>query len=184
MIGGCAALALRRRRRPICYAARVPEGVQVRRAAQEDRDLVLGYHRALYLDHRNSVVPADILPLYAYVDFESVLRQDVDGLLARAGCVVLIAEQEGRPVGYITGRVEHDARRVMARRGVVEDWYVEEAARGRGVGRALIDVLIDTFRREGCTLLESSTWASNEGARRAHRRLGFDETQIQFRKRI
>jgi hypothetical protein len=47
-----------------------------------------------------------------------------------------------------------------------------------------MDTLVDEFRRAGCELVESGTWAINKDARRAHARAGFDEIEIRFRKQL
>ncbi|MCS6798220.1 MAG: hypothetical protein NZ898_06785, partial [Myxococcota bacterium] len=98
--------------------------VRVRRATPADRDTVLALHRALYVTHRDSVMPAELAELYAYRDFERVLADDVEALLHASDAVVLLAELAETTVGYISGRIEVDPRRVLPRRGVVEDWFV------------------------------------------------------------
>ena len=40
------------------------------------------------------------------------------------------------------------------------------------------------FAREGCQVLESATWSSNESARRAHDKLGFREIRVIYRKLV
>jgi GNAT superfamily N-acetyltransferase len=158
--------------------------VTVRSATPADRDLLLAFHRALYIDHRDAVVPQQLQPLYAYRDFERVLREDVRSLCRDPNSLVRIAEKEGQPVGYATGHIEVDSRRVLPRKGIVEDWYVTPEARGHGVGRVLLDALMEEFRQGECDIVESATWSSNEDARRAHDRLGFSEVQVTYRKRL
>ena len=120
--------------------------------------------------------------LVAYREFDAVLSEDVDALLQRAMVRVFIAEIEGKPVGYITGHVEDDERRVLSPKGVIEDWYVVSAHRGGGVGRALMASIEAAFVDAGCALVESSTWESDEGAREAHRALGYHGVQVVYRK--
>ena len=66
----------------------------------------------------------------------------------------------------------------------VEGWYVTPEARGRGVGRALIEAAEDWARRQGCTELASDTQLGNAVSAAAHEALGFSEVgQIRcFRK--
>jgi len=97
---------------------------------------------------------------------------------------VLVAERGTEPLGYITGHVEVDDRRLLRRKGVVEDWLVLDSERGEGVGKRLMDALVEEFRNAGCELVESGTWAFNTDARRAHARAGFDEIEVRFRKRL
>ncbi|MDW8362455.1 MAG: GNAT family N-acetyltransferase [Myxococcales bacterium] len=158
--------------------------VRVRRATPTDRDTVLTLHRALYVTHRDSVMPAELAELYAYRDFERVLADDVEALLHASDAVVLLAELAETTVGYISGRIEVDPRRVLPRRGVVEDWFVVPETRGRGIGRLLFATLCDAFRDAGCQLVESATQPFNVDARAAHAALGFHEVEIRYRRRL
>src|SRR5688572_27649388 len=103
----------------------VSAGIEIRQATAADRGIVMYFHRALYVRHRTDVVPAEIDVLSAYADLGSAMEDDVSALLSSPVAVVLIGEKEGVPVGYVTGHVESDPRRVIRRRGIVEDWYVD-----------------------------------------------------------
>jgi GNAT superfamily N-acetyltransferase len=162
----------------------VNEAVLIRRATRADRALVLRFHRDLYVRYRDEITEPEVLPLFAYKDLEGTLSDDVDGLLGSHEAVVLLAERAGSVIGYVTGHVENDPRRVLTRKGVVEDWYILPAERGHGAGKRLIETLVAQFRSAGCQVVESGTWAFNEGARRAHEKLGFTEIEIKFRKRL
>jgi len=70
----------------------------------------------------------------------------------------------------------------LPRRGVVEDWYVEESFRGSGVGKQLLAELERRFGAAGCEVVESATWSANTNARRAHEALGFHEIRVIYRK--
>ncbi len=156
----------------------------LRRATRKDFATVLGFHRELYVRFRDQIAQPDVVALFAYKDMDATLRDDVDGLLLGRGTRVLLAERAGKPVGYVSGHVEVDARRVLSKRGVVEDWYVLTEERGRGIGGQLLETLTAWFRDEGCEMVESGTWAFNHAARKAHAKAGFLEIEIKFRKRL
>jgi ribosomal protein S18 acetylase RimI-like enzyme len=164
--------------------ALVSTELELRRATLADRAIILAFHRALYVTHRDRILPPDMLELIAYRDFETVLREDVEAMLKSDQTIVLLGFDRSRAVGYISGRIQQEPRRLLRRRGVIEDWYVDEAHRGKGHGSALLLGLESALREAGCELLESATWAFNDSARRAHDALGFKEVQIQYRKRI
>lgn len=158
--------------------------IRIREADRSDRELLLGFHRGLYQDHRDRVVPKGDLPLLEYRDYERVLRDDIQTLLSDENGVVLIAEAGDAPVGYITGRVTVEPQRVLPRRGVIEDWFVIPESRGSGVGRLLLGEIERRFTASGCQVVESATWPTNEGARKAHDALGFREIRVIYRKRL
>lgn len=146
--------------------------------------MVMRFHRALYITFRDEIATPEQIPLFAYRDMEGALRDDVDALLNGRDTVVLLAERDGEPIGYVSGHTENDPRRVLSRRGVVEDWYVIPEARAGGVGQLLLNRLLELFKQWGVEVAESATWAFNTGARKAHARAGFMELEVRFRKRL
>jgi len=158
--------------------------IQVREADESDRDVLMRFHRALYQGHRDEVVSKEDLPLIEYRDYERILRDDLHALMRDQNSHVLVAESQGVAVGYITGRVAVESKRVLSRRGVVEDWYVAPESRGSGVGALLLREIEERFAAVGCEVIESATWSGNEGARRVHDALGFREIRVMYRKRI
>ena len=56
---------------------------------------------------------------------------------------------------------------------LVEDVYVDEAARGAGLGRALMEGVIDRARERGCRRMELDTNERNEAAVALYESLGF-----------
>jgi ribosomal protein S18 acetylase RimI-like enzyme len=55
---------------------------------------------------------------------------------------VFVAEEDGKVLGYISTRIEREARK-----GRIPNLAVDRTARGRGVGRRLIEHALDYFRR-------------------------------------
>jgi len=86
--------------------------------------------------------------------------------------------------GVILGWVavsQVSAREVYA--GVVEhSIYVDAAARGRGVGRALLDALVASTEAAGIWTIQSGIFPENTASRALHRAAGFRE--IGLRERI
>lgn len=61
-------------------------------------------------------------------------------------------------------------------RGVAElTVYVTESARGQGIGRALLDALIDESERNGIWTLQASIFPENTASAKLHLRCGFRE---------
>jgi GNAT superfamily N-acetyltransferase len=58
----------------------------------------------------------------------------------------------------------------------LEDLYVEDSARGAGLGGALIELALERARERGCRRIELDTSESNEAARRLYARHGFSES--------
>jgi ribosomal protein S18 acetylase RimI-like enzyme len=56
----------------------------------------------------------------------------------------------------------------------IEDVVVDQAARGRGVGEALVRACIEVARRRGAGIVELQSARSREAANRLYPRLGFE----------
>jgi phosphinothricin acetyltransferase len=90
-----------------------------------------------------------------------------------------VARLDRRVVGW-TALGPYSGRPVYA--GVAwESVYVSEAARGRGVGRALLEALIPASEAAGVWTLMAGVQAENEASLRLHRAAGFREIGVQRR---
>lgn len=87
--------------------------------------------------------------------------------------VILLAEDEsGRALGFV--QLFPSFTSVQARRlWVLNDLYVSEAARGLGVGRALMDAAREHAIRTGAKRLTLETVKDNERAWRLYESLGY-----------
>jgi len=84
---------------------------------------------------------------------------------------VLLAELDGRPVGYAAYFETYST--FLARPTLyLEDIFVLEEARGRGVGRALMGALAREAVRRGCGRMEWLVLAWNHPAMGFYERLG------------
>jgi ribosomal protein S18 acetylase RimI-like enzyme len=130
---------------------------------------------------------ADLLESHADVLFASFCREiDADVFPSfgeRDGCGMLMREMSRKPGflpaatwllagpdGYI-GSVQglREARGV----GAIQNLGVVPAARGRGLGTALLLQALNGFRRAGLRIGMLEVTARNDGAIRLYRRLGF-----------
>jgi phosphinothricin acetyltransferase len=90
-----------------------------------------------------------------------------------------VARLDGAVVGW-TAIGRYSTREVYA--GVAwESVYVAESARGRGVGRALLDALIPASEAAGVWTLMAGVLAENAASLALHERVGFRRVGIQER---
>jgi ribosomal protein S18 acetylase RimI-like enzyme len=64
-------------------------------------------------------------------------------------------------------------------KGTLVGMYVRPQARNRGVGRRLVEAVMEVARRRGVELLQLAVVSDNEPARRLYERLGFVEYGIE-----
>jgi GNAT superfamily N-acetyltransferase len=135
-------------------------GVTLRFATAEDTPVILAMIRELADYERMShEVVADI----------TRLRQSLFG--ERRVAEVLIAEKRGEPLGFAL--FFHNFSTFVGRPGIyLEDLYVRPAARGSGIGKALLVRLARIAVERGCGRLEWAVLDWNEPAIGFYRRLG------------
>jgi len=97
----------------------------------------------------------------------------------RADCRLVARDPDGRVVGWtavspVSGRCVYE--------GVVEESvYVAREARGRGVGRALLEALIGETERAGIWTVQAGIQAENEASIRLHEAVGFRRVGVRER---
>lgn len=108
------------------------------------------------------------------------LRQEIE----RADAVVLLAEQKGRVVGYAYGAVEpRDWSVLLDEHGALHDLFVVPEARRSGIGKALVQALVDALTEKGAALLVLRVMIQNEPARKLAESFGFATTMLELSRR-
>jgi GNAT superfamily N-acetyltransferase len=90
------------------------------------------------------------------------------------GQVMLVAEDEGRPLGLAFGLFDKE----HAKTGHVGGMWVEPEARGKGAGQALLAAVIEWARTRRLERLILWVTEGNEPATRLYERLGFADTGL------
>jgi L-amino acid N-acyltransferase YncA len=113
--------------------------------------------------------------------FETRPREpgEVAGWLEEGLPLVVAEDAEGAVIGFAKLSAYSD-RCVYS--GVGEHGvYVAAAARGRGVGRALLEALCEAAERAGYYKLTARIFTTNAASLAVHRAAGFDEVGVQRR---
>ena len=119
-------------------------------------------------------------------ELESVLRFHMYGTLPMT---ILVSQGE---IGALTGFIEVGLRShadgcdPVRPVGFVEGWFVHEASRKQGIGRALMRSAEAWARNQGCLEMASDTWIDDETSLRTHQALGFEVVDrcVHFRKQL
>jgi ribosomal protein S18 acetylase RimI-like enzyme len=112
---------------------------------------------------------SELPPLPYREDAAEFERRKVERMVEEG--VALIAEDEGNPVGYLLARYgDHGPTTVY-----VSDLWVERGARGRGLGRELMQGVAAAAGDRGCTHLVLDVDSQNRPAIAFYEHLGFEE---------
>ncbi len=114
-------------------------------------------------------------------------RAFLDGSEVAIVAAAFIAEVESVPAGFIELSVRAFADGCESSPVPhVEGWYVEPFARGRGVGRAMMEAAAAWSRERGFIELASDSDLRNADSLKAHARCGFIETErlVKFRRSL
>jgi ribosomal protein S18 acetylase RimI-like enzyme len=93
------------------------------------------------------------------------------------GHVAAIVEAGGEAVGRVWF-APHATRPAL----FLNDVEIDEAHRGRGLGRAALALLEDEARARGLSAIELNVWGGNERARSLYRSAGYAEVAVSMRK--
>ena len=133
----------------------------IRNATPDDLDLLMSLVERLELE---------LPPLPYAADSADVERAKVERMVSDG--VALIAEEDGRAVGYALGRYgEHGPTTVF-----VEDLWVDSSARRRGLGRELLRHVAAAAAENNVTHVLLDVDARNRDALAFYERLGFEES--------
>ena len=151
--------------------------ITIRPAAKSDEATLGRFGAALMRQHHNADPRRFILtenPEAGYGRFLVSLIGDPDSL-------VMVAEEGGAVVGYVFAEVEGTSwRDLRGPGGYVDDVYVDEPARRRGLGRMLLEAAIEWTRSKGMSQVVLYTHTKNETAQRLFERYGFRATMIEM----
>lgn len=102
-------------------------------------------------------------------------------ILALPGWAVILAEEEGAVVGCLQFMVLPHLSHTGTPRAQVESVRVASDRRGGGIGTALLQAAVSRARAAGCGIVQLTSHASRDEARRFYQRLGFTPSHTGFK---
>lgn len=99
--------------------------------------------------------------------------------------VILVAEHEGRVIGYAYGAIEgHDYMALRGPAAVLHDLIVDPEHRRRGVGEALLNAILSALANDQAPRVVLSTAHRNAPAQRFFERMGFRRTMVEMTREL
>ena len=139
---------------------------------------------AIYAKSIDPIKRVQNLPGFAEADLLDTLS-DLEKNEGR----ILLAESEGKAIGYITGIIWKQPERVrleigLHKTGEVMDLYVDEEYRGLGVGKKLMQEAEEYFKKSGCDSMWLQVFEPNKNAHEVYKKYGFVDREIGMLKQL
>lgn len=157
--------------------------VKIRQADTRDQDIFIDFSVKLSQFNRSNHNDENKMDNYDAV-VEAIRKK------AKATCsnvnedtLILIAESDGIPVGYALARIfEEDATadNGTGRVGLIDEIFVEDSARGLGLGRRLLEETIIWLKDRKINRIKLHAYSWNAGARKLYERYGFREYAVAY----
>ena len=126
-----------------------------------------------------------------YASWDTMVTEaDLAGFWSSDPELFLVAEVDGKVVGFLVGRESRDMpdevlrRRGATRAGSIETLAVGAEYRRRGVATALLNRVFDLFRQIGVDYVSLAVPAEERAARRLYEKLGFRERPYFLSKKL
>lgn len=104
-----------------------------------------------------------------------------DKQLSNPEAVILVAEKDGKIVGYAYGsKEERDWNMLLDEHGALHDVFVDESERRSGAGKMLVLAMIERLEKLGCERVVLSTMVQNETAQKLFAACGFRPTMLEM----
>ena len=122
-----------------------------------------------------AAVHHDIRPDLFKPDSTKYTEPELEALLQDENTPVFVFDEEGKVLGHafcqLTSVKDHRLLQDI-KTLYIDDICVDEAARGRHVGKALYDYVLDFARSMGCYNVTLNVWEGNDAALAFYRSMG------------
>jgi len=157
--------------------------VEIRQAIDSDRDIFIEYAVKLSNFNRNNHANE-----CTYDNYESVINAIKKNAMETFNSrnddtLILIAKLEGTPVGNALGRIfiENEAAdNGTGRMGLFDELFLDDAARGHGLGQRLLDETVNWMKERGIKRIKLHAYSWNDQAKKLYARNGFKEYAVSY----
>ena len=144
--------------------------IKVRKAKLSDLETILKMSRNLFKFERKFGKTFNMKWTYSEVG-----KKYFTGRLMHKDAIVLIAVDGEIPAGYLCSFKQKYYYRSLNPIAEIENMYIDDKYRYKGVGKLLFKKLKQLLKREGVKRIKVGTLSQNEQAIRFYKRIGFEE---------
>jgi len=162
--------------------------ITIRRAKDEDETIFKVLSTKLRKFNRNNHHNNNEIDDDSELVIASIKRKTEDIFRNRnKESLILIADCDGQAVGYAVGIIYKEAETAdngTGIMGLLDELFVDDLARGFGIGNKLIDQTLKWFKEKGINRVKLHAYSWNTKAKKHYERKGFKEYAVSYEKYI
>ena len=93
---------------------------------------------------------------------------------------IFVAEENEKIVGFITGEILSKKEWYTVQLGTINNLYVLEEYRHKGIGKQLMQTMMNSFKEKGIETFELYAFSNNVDALKFYEKLGFKKYNVQM----
>lgn len=144
--------------------------IRVRRAKLEDVEVIDNFQNGIGEHEReldSNIKPEGKIRYYTL--------EDIKDLISSEEAIIFIVENENGPIGCGSGSIQkiHADWSRYDKKGNIGMMYVEEKYRSQGIGKIILEKLLDWFKEKGIKDIRLQVYENNDIAVNAYKKAGF-----------
>ncbi len=96
----------------------------------------------------------------------------------------LVFEENNKLLGYISGEIKTDNKKIMSSIGYIDDWFVSKKYRGQKIGKRLYNQMIKFFKEHAIKIIMLGVFNQNKATYKLYEKMGFKPLDTTLLKRL
>jgi len=152
--------------------------MSIRPLQNSDKEQMLKLMKEFWIDYNRGREISDGLTKFEELKNPlDTMKTEFEEYLSWIG---FVAEENNEIIGFAIGRIKEKDHKVIDREGYLEEFFVKEPMRGKGIGTKLFDRIVEEFKIKGCKSIGTDAYATNTKALDYYKKLGFNERVVQL----
>jgi ribosomal protein S18 acetylase RimI-like enzyme len=155
----------------------------IRKATSDDKQNLIA-KLVEFDDYLTPLFSKKVVPFVDYKDKNKAFENVINEWLNNPSYILFVTEDNGNLVGHICGMVKADNFHEKDTGGYIEEWFVSEQYRHKGIGKRLYEALLAEFRKAKCTHLKLRVFADNKKSMNEYHKMGFTDIELTLIKKF
>lgn len=95
-----------------------------------------------------------------------------------------VFEKNNKLLGYISGEIKSDNRKIIPSVGHIDDWFVSKKYRGKKIGTQLYNQMIKFFKEHSIKIITLGVFNQNKNTYKLYEKMGFKPLDTTLLKRL